>query len=72
PPPRVSPPPPTQENPSMDITLTLSPIASLDVRFNTPSPSPPIVGHPIHIGTFLRHMEIHACVAFIIVLSYLD
>ncbi|GJT31773.1 hypothetical protein Tco_0922192 [Tanacetum coccineum] len=47
PPPRVSPPPPTQENASMDITLTLSPITPLDVQFNTPSPSPPIVGHPI-------------------------
>ncbi|GJU87743.1 putative ribonuclease H-like domain-containing protein [Tanacetum coccineum] len=47
PPPRVSPPPPTQENASMDITLTLSPITPLDVQFDTPSPSPPIFGHPI-------------------------
>ncbi|GJT67324.1 hypothetical protein Tco_1018804 [Tanacetum coccineum] len=47
PPPRVSPPPPTQENASMDITLTLSPITLLDVKFDTPSPSPPIFGHPI-------------------------
>ncbi|GJT92354.1 hypothetical protein Tco_1081199 [Tanacetum coccineum] len=47
PPPRVPPPPPTQENASMDITLTLSPITPLDVQFNTPSPSPPIFGHPI-------------------------
>ncbi|GJX54173.1 hypothetical protein Tco_0282542 [Tanacetum coccineum] len=31
PPPRVSPPPLTQENASMDITLTLSPITPLDV-----------------------------------------
>ncbi|GJS07226.1 hypothetical protein Tco_0364022 [Tanacetum coccineum] len=31
PPPRVSPPPHTQENASMDITLTLSPITPLDV-----------------------------------------
>ncbi|GKC90492.1 hypothetical protein Tco_1151141, partial [Tanacetum coccineum] len=45
--PRVSPPPPTQENPSMDITLILSLITPLDVQFDTPSPSPPIVGHPI-------------------------
>ncbi|GJZ28093.1 hypothetical protein Tco_0572740 [Tanacetum coccineum] len=29
--PRVPPPPPTQENASMDITLTLSPITPLDV-----------------------------------------
>ncbi|GJR24749.1 hypothetical protein Tco_0973276 [Tanacetum coccineum] len=47
PPPRVSLPLPTQENASMDITLTLSPITSLDVQFDTPSPSPPIFGHPI-------------------------
>ncbi|GJZ26168.1 hypothetical protein Tco_0570421 [Tanacetum coccineum] len=44
---RVSPPPPTQENASMDITLTLSSITPLDVQFDTPSPSPPIVGHLI-------------------------
>ncbi|GJT20876.1 hypothetical protein Tco_0890813 [Tanacetum coccineum] len=43
PPPRVSPPHPTQENASMDITLTLSPITPLDVQFdNTITPSPPI------------------------------
>ncbi|GJZ37102.1 hypothetical protein Tco_0583293 [Tanacetum coccineum] len=47
PPSRVPPPPPTQENASMDITLTLSPITLLDVQFNTPLPSPPIFGHPI-------------------------
>ncbi|GKB20338.1 hypothetical protein Tco_0854261 [Tanacetum coccineum] len=46
PPLRVSPPPPTQENASMDITLTLLPITPLDVQFNTPSPSPPIVDTP--------------------------
>ncbi|GKB44520.1 hypothetical protein Tco_0889462, partial [Tanacetum coccineum] len=46
-PPRVSPPPPTQENASIDITLTFSPITPLDVQFDTPSPSPPILGHPI-------------------------
>ncbi|GKD78594.1 hypothetical protein Tco_1341215 [Tanacetum coccineum] len=47
PPPRVPPPPPTQENASMDITFALSPITPLDVQFDTPSPSPPIFGHPI-------------------------
>ncbi|GJU33706.1 hypothetical protein Tco_1182060, partial [Tanacetum coccineum] len=47
PPLRVSLPPPTQENASMDITLTLSPITSLDIQFDTPSPSPPILGHHI-------------------------
>ncbi|GKE77380.1 hypothetical protein Tco_1543500 [Tanacetum coccineum] len=47
PPPRVPPPPPIQESGSMDITLTLSPITSLDVQFNTPSPSLPLFGHTI-------------------------
>nr|GEW31328.1 hypothetical protein [Tanacetum cinerariifolium] len=47
PPPRVPSPPPTQESGSMDITLTLSPITSLDIQFNTPSPSPPLFGHLI-------------------------
>ncbi|GJR29773.1 hypothetical protein Tco_1106005 [Tanacetum coccineum] len=47
PPRRVSPPPLTQENASMDITLTLSPITLLDIQFDTPSPSPPIIEHPI-------------------------
>ncbi|GJS05033.1 hypothetical protein Tco_0321541 [Tanacetum coccineum] len=47
PPSRVPPSPPTQENTSMDITLTLSQITPLDVQFNTPSPSPPIFGHLI-------------------------
>ncbi|GJU85581.1 hypothetical protein Tco_1293127 [Tanacetum coccineum] len=47
PPPRVSPPPPNQENASIDITLTLSPMTPLDVKFDTPSLSPPIIGHPI-------------------------
>ncbi|GJZ25017.1 hypothetical protein Tco_0562476 [Tanacetum coccineum] len=47
PPPRVSPPPLTQENASMDITFTLSPITPLDVQFDAPSPSPPIIAHHI-------------------------
>ncbi|GKE59193.1 hypothetical protein Tco_1498378 [Tanacetum coccineum] len=44
---RISPPHPTQENASMDTTLTLSSITPLDVQFDTPSPSPPISGHTI-------------------------
>nr|GEV22610.1 ribonuclease H-like domain-containing protein [Tanacetum cinerariifolium] len=44
---KVPPHPPTQENVSMDITLTFSPITPLDVQFDTPSPSLPIFGHPI-------------------------
>ncbi|GJV89435.1 hypothetical protein Tco_1533373 [Tanacetum coccineum] len=47
PPPRVSPPPLTQDNASMDITLTLSPNTPLDVQFDTSSPSPPIIAHLI-------------------------
>nr|GEX29341.1 RNA-directed DNA polymerase, eukaryota [Tanacetum cinerariifolium] len=45
PPPRVPPSPLTQESEPIDITLTLSPITSLDIQFNTPSPpmpSPPL------------------------------
>ncbi|GJS75199.1 hypothetical protein Tco_0725080 [Tanacetum coccineum] len=56
PPPRVSPPPPTQENASMDITLTLSSITPLDVQFDTPSPSPPIFGHPIPWNLLEAHV----------------
>ncbi|GJY24669.1 hypothetical protein Tco_0398327 [Tanacetum coccineum] len=55
PPSKVSPPPPTHENASMDITLTLSPITPLDVQFNSLSPSPPIFGHPIT----WNHLEAH-------------
>ncbi|GJU66540.1 hypothetical protein Tco_1252799 [Tanacetum coccineum] len=68
---RVSLPPPTQENASMDITLTLSPITSLDVQFDTPSPSPSIFGHLIpwnllkaHALLFLesKKRSVHVCV----------
>ncbi|GJU55541.1 hypothetical protein Tco_1229255 [Tanacetum coccineum] len=61
PPSRVSPPPPTQENASMDITLTLLPIIPLDVQFNTPSPSLPIVGHPIPWNLFEAHGDSCLC-----------
>ncbi|GJX71858.1 hypothetical protein Tco_0309029 [Tanacetum coccineum] len=61
PPPRVSPPPPTHENASMDITLTLSPITPLDVQFDTPSPSPPIVGHPIPWNLLEAHRDSCLC-----------
>ncbi|GKE58199.1 hypothetical protein Tco_1497384 [Tanacetum coccineum] len=47
PPLRVPPPPLTQESEPMNITLTLSPITPLDIQFNTPSPPPPLFGHPI-------------------------
>ncbi|GJS01375.1 hypothetical protein Tco_0317883 [Tanacetum coccineum] len=61
PPLRVSPPPPTHENASMDITLTLSPITPLDVQFDTPSPSPPIVGHPIPWNLLEAHGDSCLC-----------
>nr|GEU60309.1 hypothetical protein [Tanacetum cinerariifolium] len=47
PPLRVPPPPPAQESEPMEIILTLSPITPLDIPFNTPSPLPPLFGHPI-------------------------
>ncbi|GJY48828.1 hypothetical protein Tco_0438784 [Tanacetum coccineum] len=61
PPLRVSPPPLTHENASMDITLTLSPITPLDVQFDTPSPSPPIVGHPIPWNLLEAHGDSCLC-----------
>ncbi|GJV42765.1 hypothetical protein Tco_1421205 [Tanacetum coccineum] len=61
PPPRISPPPPTQENASMDITLTLSPITPLDVQFDTPSPSSPIFGHPIPWNLLEAHEDSCLC-----------
>ncbi|GJV51731.1 hypothetical protein Tco_1447472 [Tanacetum coccineum] len=61
PPLRVSPPPPTQENVSIDITLTLSPITPLDVQFDTPSPSPPIFGHPIPWNLLEAHGDSCLC-----------
>nr|GEZ86479.1 hypothetical protein [Tanacetum cinerariifolium] len=51
-PPRVPPPPLTQESGSMDITLTLSPITLLDIQFITPSP---LFGHPISWNLLEAH-----------------
>ncbi|GJU01499.1 zf-CCHC domain-containing protein [Tanacetum coccineum] len=61
PPSRVSLPPPTQENASMDITLTLSPITPLDIQFDTPSPSPPIFGHPVPWNLLEAHRDSCLC-----------
>nr|GEW00644.1 hypothetical protein [Tanacetum cinerariifolium] len=58
PPPRVS---LTQENASMDITLTLPPITPLDVQFNTPSPSPPIFSHLILWNHLQAHIDSCLC-----------
>ncbi|GJY80724.1 hypothetical protein Tco_0493475 [Tanacetum coccineum] len=63
PPPRVSSLPPTQDNASMDITLTLSPNTLTDVQFDTPSPSPPIIAHPI-LGYFLKAHATTAAIVF--------
>ncbi|GJX66537.1 hypothetical protein Tco_0300880 [Tanacetum coccineum] len=61
PPLKVPPPPLIQESGSMDITLTLSPITSLDVQFNTPSPSPPLFGHPIPRNLLEAHGDSCLC-----------
>ncbi|GJU39617.1 hypothetical protein Tco_1192574 [Tanacetum coccineum] len=49
----------------MDITLTLSPITPLDVQFNTPSPSPPIFGHPIPWNLLKAHGDSYAIKAIL-------
>ncbi|GJW29134.1 hypothetical protein Tco_0046009 [Tanacetum coccineum] len=52
-PPRLLNPQPVQSHPSLDITLSLSPITPLDHIYDTPSPpsppqpQPPIMGHPL-------------------------
>ncbi|GJS73847.1 hypothetical protein Tco_0706688 [Tanacetum coccineum] len=58
---RVPLPPPTQENASTNITLTLSPITLLDVQFDTPSPSPPIFGHLIPWNLLAAHGDLCLC-----------
>ncbi|GJX84711.1 hypothetical protein Tco_0335485, partial [Tanacetum coccineum] len=56
---RPSNPLPLQSHPSLDITLSLSPITPLDHILDTPSPSPspqpPIMGHPIYFSMFDYH-----------------
>ncbi|GJX11667.1 hypothetical protein Tco_0201526 [Tanacetum coccineum] len=55
-PPRVPRPPPTQENTSIDITLTFSLITPLDFTFQYSITSPPpSLWTPIPSGTFLAH-----------------
>ncbi|GJV42493.1 hypothetical protein Tco_1420933 [Tanacetum coccineum] len=56
-PPRPSNPIPLQSHPSLDITLSLSPITPLDHILDTPSPhlpqlppQPPPMGHPIYFN----------------------
>ncbi|GJR40656.1 hypothetical protein Tco_1216340 [Tanacetum coccineum] len=57
--PRPSNPLPLPSHPSLDITLSLSPITPLDHMFETPSPPPPppppqtpLMGHPIFFNVF--------------------
>ncbi|GKD61022.1 hypothetical protein Tco_1298531 [Tanacetum coccineum] len=57
PPLRVPPPCLIKESRSMDITLTLSPINSLDVQFNTPSLSLPLFSHPIPWNLLEAHVD---------------
>ncbi|GJW52190.1 hypothetical protein Tco_0093541 [Tanacetum coccineum] len=61
-PPRPSNPIPLQSHPSLDITLSLSPITPLDHTLDTPSPpspqpppQPPLMVHPIYFNTFDYH-----------------
>ncbi|GJQ99391.1 hypothetical protein Tco_0522376 [Tanacetum coccineum] len=61
-PPRPSNPLLLQGHPSFDITLSLSPITSLDHILDTPSPplpqpppQPPLMGHPIYFNMFDYH-----------------
>ncbi|GKD37108.1 UBN2 domain-containing protein [Tanacetum coccineum] len=58
PPPRLPAPPLSQENESMEITLTLLPITPLDIQFNTPSPLPPLFGHPIPWNLLEAHVVV--------------
>ncbi|GKE58506.1 hypothetical protein Tco_1497691, partial [Tanacetum coccineum] len=60
-PPRVPLSPLTQENESMDITLTLLPITPLDIQFDTPSPFPPIFGHLIPWNLLEAHGDSCLC-----------
>ncbi|GJZ08663.1 hypothetical protein Tco_0542946 [Tanacetum coccineum] len=60
-PPRVPLPPSTQKNTLTNIILTLSPITLIDVQFNTPSPSPPIFGHPIPWNLLEAHGDLCLC-----------
>ncbi|GJY07536.1 hypothetical protein Tco_0374590 [Tanacetum coccineum] len=66
-PPRPSNPQPLQSHPSLDITLSLSPITPLDHIHDTPSPSsppqpqPPIMGHPLYYNYHDYHGSTCIC-----------
>ncbi|GJT53998.1 hypothetical protein Tco_0989052 [Tanacetum coccineum] len=65
---RPSNPIPLQSHPSLDITLSLSPITPLDHILDTPllpspqpPPQPPLIGHPIYFNTFDYHGVNYLC-----------
>ncbi|GKB12742.1 hypothetical protein Tco_0846665, partial [Tanacetum coccineum] len=66
-PPRPSHPTPIQSYPSLDITLSLSPISPLDHILETPSPpsppqpQPPIMGHPLYYNYHDYHGSTCIC-----------
>ncbi|GJW51340.1 hypothetical protein Tco_0092691 [Tanacetum coccineum] len=67
-PPRPSNPQPLQRHPSLDITLSLSPITPLDHILDTPSPpspqpppQPPLMGHPIYFNYHDYHGSTCLC-----------
>ncbi|GJT42705.1 hypothetical protein Tco_0951420 [Tanacetum coccineum] len=67
-PPRPSNPIPLESHPSLDITLSLSPITPFDHILDTPSPpspqpppQPPLTGHPIYINYHDYHGLTYLC-----------
>ncbi|GKC47742.1 hypothetical protein Tco_1065464 [Tanacetum coccineum] len=66
-PPRPLNPQPLQSHPSLDITLSLSPITPLDHIHDTPSPpspqqpQPPIMGHPLYYNYHDHHGSTCIC-----------
>ncbi|GKE11127.1 hypothetical protein Tco_1414678 [Tanacetum coccineum] len=67
-PPRTSNPIPLQSHPSLDITISLSPITPLDHILDTPSPpspqpppQPPLMGHPIYFNYHDYHGSTCIC-----------
>ncbi|GJV71418.1 hypothetical protein Tco_1491413 [Tanacetum coccineum] len=60
--PRLLNPQPLQSHPSLDITLSLSPITPLDHIHDTPpQPQPPIMGHPLYYSYHDYHRSNCIC-----------
>ncbi|GJZ79802.1 hypothetical protein Tco_0644639 [Tanacetum coccineum] len=75
---RPSNPIPLQSHPSLDITLSLSPIAPLDHTLDTPSPpspqpppQPPLMGHLIYFNYHDYHGQLVFVIFTIAILSFL-